>query len=772
MRVFELAKEMGMSSKDLTAVLAKLHVKVASHMASLDDPVVEKVRASLKGASAKTPTAPAKGGSASGGKEKPRVVAKGKVSAKGVPPVKAAISPVKMPAAKPPVPAAPIKQVAAPAAPSISAKGTAVKPVSPPIQKPVSPSPVAPQPPVQKPAPVVQKVPPPVVPSQPALPVVSKPAVPAPKAEPPPPPALKPITVKMPITVKELAEKLFVSPSELIKKLLGMRIMMTINQLLSEETAAVLLKSYGYDYQRTPTIEEQLEAEHIAEDPAKMKPRPPVVTFMGHVDHGKTSLLDAIRKTKVVDTEAGGITQHIGAYRVNIAKGTITFLDTPGHEAFTAMRARGANVTDIVIVVIAADDGVMPQTIEAIDHAKAADATIVIALNKIDKPSANADRVKKQLAELDLTPEDWGGKTIVVPVSAKTGQGIDQLLEMILLEAEVLELKADPTKPARGIVLEAKLSKGGGPVADILIQSGTLFVGDILISGCYSGKVRAMLDEYGHRLKEAGPSTPVELLGLSGVPQAGDSLFVAPDDRQAREIISLREQEMKSPMPTVKRALSLEDFHKQLEAGRVKSLNLILKADVQGSLEAIQDQLAKISSDEVSIKFLHVGVGDVTEPDVLLAEASDAVVIAFHVGATAEAEALAKHEGVDIRLYRIIYEAVNDIRAALEGLLEPKTVETIVGKAKILQVFKVSNAGTIAGCQILKGKATRNAHARVSRGGKQIHEGKITSLKRFKDDVREVAEGFQCGIGVSGFSAFEADDIIEVVEVAQVASKL
>jgi translation initiation factor IF-2 len=551
-----------------------------------------------------------------------------------------------------------------------------------------------------------------------------------------------------------------------------MRIMMTINQLLSEETAAMLLKSYGYEYQRPQTTEERLEAVQEKEDPAKMKPRPPVVTLMGHVDHGKTSLLDAIRQTKVVDTEAGGITQHIGAYRVMLPKGAIAFLDTPGHEAFTAMRARGANATDIVIVVIAADDGVMPQTVEAIDHAKAAEATIVVAMNKIDKPSANPEKIKKQLAEMDLTPEDWGGKTIVVPVSAKTGAGIEQLLEMLLLEAELMELKADPTKPARGLVLEAKLSKGGGPVADILVQSGTLKVGDMIVAGPYYGRVRAMLDERGHRLKEAGPSTPVELLGLNGVPQAGEPMFVAPDEKQAREIVSKKELELKTPKPTAKRAVTLEDFHKQLELGRVKSLNLILKGDVQGSLEAIQDQLGKISSDEVAIKFLHVGVGDVTEPDVLLAEASDAVVIAFHVGMTDEAEKLAKSEGVDIRIYRIIYEAVNDIRAALEGLLEPKTVETIVGRAKVLQAFKVSSAGTIAGCKIIKGKATRNAHARVMRGGKQIHEGKISSLKRFKEDAREVLEGFECGIGVSGFSAFEPEDLIEVVEVAQVAAKL
>jgi translation initiation factor IF-2 len=432
-------------------------------------------------------------------------------------------------------------------------------------------------------------------------------------------------------------------------------------------------------------------------------------------------------------------------------------------------------VTDIVVLVVAADDGVMPQTVEAIDHAQAAEATIVVALNKIDKSSAEPDRVKKQLMELGLTPEEWGGKTIVASVSAKTGLGIDHLLEMILLEAELLELKADPTKPARGIVLEAKLSKGGGPVAHLLVQGGTLRVGDVFVCGLAWGRVRAMLDERGHRLKEAGPSTPLELLGLNGMPKAGEPFLVVPDERQAREVVARRQEEQQGSRPlATRRVVTLEEFHRQLEAGRVKGLNLILKADVHGSAEALRDSLLKLSAEEVSLKFLHVGVGDVTEPDVLLAEASDAVVIGFHVGLTPEAEVLAKAERVDVRLYRIIYEAVGDIRAALEGLLEPRLVETVLGQAKVLQVFKVSKVGAIAGCQVLKGRIVRGAVGRVFRGEERqpIFQGKINSLKRFKEDVREMTEGLQCGLGLSGWGDFQPEDIIEAVDVQQVAAKL
>ncbi|MDO8729944.1 MAG: translation initiation factor IF-2 [Candidatus Omnitrophota bacterium] len=582
----------------------------------------------------------------------------------------------------------------------------------------------------------------------------------------------KPLALKVPLTVKELAEKIYVSPGELIKHLLGMRVLATINQLLTEEPVEKLLKIYGYQYERMQTLEEKIEAGHEEEDSSKLKPRPPVVTFMGHVDHGKTSLLDAIRQTRVVEGEAGGITQHIGAYRVMLPKGTIAFLDTPGHEAFTAMRARGANVTDIVVLVVAADDGIMPQTEEALDHAKAAEATIVVALNKMDKPSANPERVKKQLMEHGLMSEEWGGKTIVVPVSAKTGAGIDQLLEAILLEAEVLELKADSTRTARGVVLEGKLTKGGGPVAHVMVQNGTLRVGDAVVSGTVWGKVRAMLDARGHRLEEAGPSTPVELLGLGGVPKAGDTFLTAPDERQAREIATARQEKFRESKEPVRRAVTLEEFHQQMEAGKLKSLNLILKADVQGSAEALRGSLEKLPTDRASLKFLHVAVGAVNESDILLAEASSAVVIGFNVQMTPEAEVLAKEERVDVRLYRIIYEAVNDITAALEGLLEPKLIEQSLGRAKVLQVFRVTKVGAVAGCQVIKGKILRNAHARVWRGQEKLHQGKVDTLKRFKDDVKEVTEGIQCGLSVSGFNDYQPDDVIEAFEVQQIAQKL
>ena len=634
-------------------------------------------------------------------------------------------APVAPPPQKPaaPVVPPPVMRVVAPPPPQSrpystpsSAPAPVAKPAAPPVKTPppaapvksvppVAPPPLAPVPahPVSAPAPAAPAAAPIPSPVSKPAPAPVSPAAPAPVATAAAP--AKPLALKVPLTVKELAEKIYVSPGELIKHLLGMKVLATINQLLTEEPVERLLKIYGYQYERMQTLEEKIEAEHEEEDPAKLKPRPPVVTFMGHVDHGKTSLLDAIRQTRVVEGEAGGITQHIGAYRVMSPKGTIAFLDTPGHEAFTAMRARGAHVTDIVVLVVAADDGIMPQTEEAIDHAKAAEATIVVALNKMDKAGANPDKVKKQLMEHGLMSEEWGGKTIVVPVSAKTGDGIDALLDSILLEAEVLELRADPTRTARGVVLEGKITKGGGPVAHVLVQNGTLRVGDAIVTGTVYGKVRAMLDARGHRLEEAGPSTPVELLGLGGVPKAGDTFMTAPDEKQAREIAMTRQELFKESKETVRRAVTLEEFHKQMEAGKLKSLNLILKADVQGSAEALRGSLEKLPAERASLKFLHVAVGAVNESDILLAEASSAVVIGFNVQMTPEAEVLAKEEGVDVRLYKIIYEAVNDITAALEGLLEPKLVEQSLGQAKVLQVFRVTKVGAVAGCQVIKGRS-------------------------------------------------------------------
>lgn len=583
---------------------------------------------------------------------------------------------------------------------------------------------------------------------------------------------LKVLKVDLPITVKELALKLQTRPSDLIKKLLVKNILVTINQSLDEENARVIAQDFGYAIEQLPTQEETLLAEHEKEDPAKLKPRAPIVTFMGHVDHGKTSLLDMIRKTKVVDKEAGGITQHIGAYEVTLPKGRVTFLDTPGHAAFTAMRARGANITDIVVLVVAADDGIMPQTIEAIDHARAANVPILVAINKIDKQNINLDKVKKQLAERELMPEGWGGKTITVSVSAKTGQGIDELLEMLLLEAEMLELKANPDRPASGVVVEAELSKGKGPIATVLVSSGTLKIGDMIIVGLNYGKIKAMLDDKGRRISEAGPARPVEILGLSGVPLAGERFYVVTDEKKAKDIVSVKRMEAeKKKLDTRAQKITLEDLYDKIKEGDVKELRIILKADVQGSLEAIKDSLEKLSTKEVKLFVIHGQVGNINESDVMLASASNAVILGFHVAITPEARALSKQEGVDIRLYNIIYEAVSDVKAAMEGLLEPVIEETFLGRAEVRQVFKVSRVGVVAGCYVSKGTIPRNATAKLIRNQEVIFKGKISSLKHIKDDIKEAREGFECGISLS-FNDIKKGDLIEAIEIRKVARRL
>jgi translation initiation factor IF-2 len=493
---------------------------------------------------------------------------------------------------------------------------------------------------------------------------------------------------------------------------------------------------------------------------------------MGHVDHGKTSLLDAIRKTKVVESEHGGITQHIGAYRVVLPSGEITFLDTPGHEAFTAMRARGAGITDIVVLVVAADDGVMPQTQEAIDHARAAEVPIIVALNKIDKPQANIDMVKKQLSELNLTAEDWGGKTITVCVSAKTGKGIDDLLEMILLEAQMLELKASPSKPAKGVVIEAKLSKGRGPVATLLVQNGTLRLNDNIIVGPHYGKMRAMFNDHGQSVTEAPPSFPVEVLGISGVPLAGEPFYVIKDEKLAKELALRRqESERQRQIKTIKR-ISLEDLYSQIKEGKIKELKLIIKADVQGSLGAIKDTLSKLNVSEIKLDIIHEGVGNINGSDTILAVASNALILGFNVTADEQAKEFSEKEGVDIRTYNIIYELANDIKAALEGMLEPKLKKVFLGRAEVRKVFKLSRSGTVAGCFVSKGKFTRTCDVSLMRNGEVIFEGKLSSLKRFKDDVREVAEGFECGMALSGFENLQEGDMIEAFEIEKIARKL
>jgi translation initiation factor IF-2 len=584
---------------------------------------------------------------------------------------------------------------------------------------------------------------------------------------------LKELEMGLPITVKNLAVKLQEKPSIIIKTLMDMKIMVGINQSLEEAVVTKLCEKYSFKIKKAPDKEELIMRPYQEPDaPAKLQPRFPIVTFMGHVDHGKTSLLDAIRKTKVAESEHGGITQHIGAYRVSLPHGEITFLDTPGHEAFTAMRARGASITDIVVLVVACDDGVMPQTEEAIDHARAAGVPMIVALNKIDKPQADIERVKKQLSQLNLTVEDWGGKTITVPVSAKTGQGINDLLEMILLEAQMLELKADPNRPARGVVIEAKMAKGRGPVATLLVQNGTLHLNENIIVGNLYGKIRAMFDDRGHSVTAAKPSIPVEALGIQGIPAAGEQFFVIQDDKQAKELSQIRiEKEKQQQIKTVKR-ISLEDLHAGIQEGKIKELKLIIKADVQGSLEAIKDTLNKLQVSEIKLEIIHTGVGSINTSDVILAVASNALILGFNIQADERAKELIAKEGIDVRTYNIIYELANDIRQAVEGMLEPKLKKVFLGRAEARKVFKLSKAGTVAGCLVTKGKIGRMSLINLVRNGQVVFEGKLASLKRFKDDVRDVAEGFECGMSFAGFDDICEGDIIEAYEIEKIARKL
>ncbi|HZK23849.1 MAG TPA: translation initiation factor IF-2 [Oscillospiraceae bacterium] len=571
------------------------------------------------------------------------------------------------------------------------------------------------------------------------------------------------------ITVGELADKLAVSASEIISKLIGFGVMAAINQAIDTEVAKLLAEEYGFAVEiKVDKFEAELvEAveEHNEED---LQPRSPVVTVLGHVDHGKTSVLDVIRKANVTAQEAGGITQHIGAYQANYQGKKIVFLDTPGHAAFTSMRARGAQITDIAVIVVAADDGVMPQTVEAINHVKAAGVPIIIAINKIDKEAANAGRVKQQLTEFGLVAEEWGGDTIMVEVSALKKVGFDELMEMILLVAEMAEFKANPSKLALGAVVEAKLDKGRGPVATVLIQDGTLRIGDSIICGTIYGKVRAMVDDKGKRIKKAGPSTPVEILGLTDVPQAGDDLQAVTDDKMARQIAEKRADKKREVELNKSAKISLDDLFNQIQQGEVKDLNIIIKADVQGSLEALRDSLLKLSTDEVRVQVIHGGVGAVAESDVMLASASNALIIGFNVRPEPNARKMAEKENVEIRLYRVIYEAIAEVQAALKGMLAPQFKEVILGQAEVRQLFKVSRLGTIAGAYVLEGKITRSADIRVIRDGVVIHEGKMETLKRFKDDVREVLAGYECGVLMEKFHDYKEGDIIEAYTIQEI----
>ncbi|MGM0437451.1 MAG: translation initiation factor IF-2 [Bacillota bacterium] len=576
--------------------------------------------------------------------------------------------------------------------------------------------------------------------------------------------------VVTPLTVKEFAEEIDYPANKLIKKLIGLGVMANVNHSLDKESLELLTNELNIDIE---IISEEEKEEEDTDEPKRVGPeiedkpedlqlRPPIVTVMGHVDHGKTTLLDMIRKTRVTESEAGGITQHIGAYQVNIDNKNITFIDTPGHEAFTAMRARGAKVTDIAILVVAADDGIMPQTVEAINHAQAADVPIIVAINKIDKANAQPDRVKQELTEHQLVPEEWGGDTICVELSALQGENIDELLEMILLLAEMEEIKANPERPGEGVVVEAELDKGRGPVATVLIKNGSMEVGDSLLAGVTSGRIRAMLDEKGKRIEKAGPSTPVEILGFSDVPSAGDFVQVLKNTKKARNIAEDRREEQHQREIHQESKVSLEDLYDQIQEGEVKELNVIIKADVQGSIEALKESLLKLSTDEVTVNVIHTGVGAVNETDVNLASASNAIIIGFNVRPGTAVENLAEKESVEIRTYRVIYKAIEEIKDAMAGLLDPELKEVTAGRAEVRDTFKVPDIGIIAGVYVKNGTINRNYKIRLVRDGVVIHEGDISSLKRFKDDVREVKEGYECGVGIEGYNDIKVGDILEV----------
>jgi translation initiation factor IF-2 len=711
-RVHEVAKELGLTSKEVLAHLEKIGQPVKSHSSTIDEALAERVRNELvNGASPEAPVEPAA----------PKGAAKAPPKKKTTQPKTASSEPA--PAAEPP----------------------------------------AAEPPAAK-----------AEPSTPSEQPVAEPAAAAPEPEAPADePAAKAIRVHRGVTVKDFAEKIDVNPAEIVKILLGLGEMVTVTQSMSDEAVLLVAEQLAVDVQVVDPGQEEAEEEDFAadaEEAGELIPRPPVVTVMGHVDHGKTSILDAIRHADVVSGEAGGITQHIGAYQVRHDGRAVTFIDTPGHEAFTAMRARGAQVTDIVILVVAADDGVKPQTVEAIDHAKAAEVPIVVAVNKIDRPESDPSRVRQQLSDYGLLPEEWGGETVFVDVSAKQRTNLDGLIEMILLTADVqLDLKANPKVMARGVVIEAHLDKGRGPVASVLVMRGTLLQGDSLLAGTAWGRVRAMLDERGNQLEEAGPGQPVQVLGWQSVPEAGDEFRSLEDEREARRIAQEREHHQREAELVEQRTRSLQTLLAATREGEVPELNLLLKADVQGSVEALEGQLEKLDQELVRLSVLRKGVGAITENDVTLAQASNAIVIGFNVVPTAQARALAEDEGVDVRTYRVIYQAVQDIENAASGLLGPEMREVPIGQAEVRAIFRVPRAGIVAGCYVTEGTIRRNARVRLVRDGVVVYETGLSSLKRFKDDVREVAQGYECGMSLEGYQDIKEGDVIQAFEVQEVA---
>ena len=841
-KVIELAKELGVTSKDLMLAAEEMGHKGVRAMTPLDAKLANELRTKLgKGRElpeepvklkrVAKPKAPTEDGAVVDGAE---VVAKKPSRAKkskpadaadevpaevkpaativkprpaeitGEPPVivakppEIAPEPSRVAPPAPPLPAEPVRPAAAAAGPAAPPKPEPKIVPFRPLERPTSPP--TPSRPSRQPAgpfapPRVTQGPPrPAAPPAPPRPAVPRPVAPAagmppaparpaaetpaarvttPAVEAPPVPAAEVrrelIRVPESVTVSELAEKMRRKSGEVIKGLLELGVMRMVNDLLDPTEAKLVADKFGFDVEIRSVEGDVLEEEDA--DTGTQVLRPPVVTVMGHVDHGKTSLLDAIRKSKVAEKEFGGITQHIGAYQVMTSHGKVTFLDTPGHEAFTAMRARGAQATDIVILVVAADDGVMPQTQEAINHARAANVPIIVAVNKIDKPEADPDRVKRELANLDLVPEDWGGQTIFVPTSAKKGTGIEQLLEMTALQSEILELKANPNRAAKGVIIESRLDRGRGPVATALIQNGTLKEGDAIVVGAHSGRIRALIDPTGKKVASAGPSDPVEVLGLSGVPSAGDVIVAVSDERKARQIATMRADRAKGAGKASTR-ITLEGLQKQIQTGEVKELRLILKADVQGSVEALAQSLEQLSTEEVKLKVIHSSVGAINESDVMLASASGAIVLGFNVKAEPKASQQAQANGVDLRAYNVIYEAINDLKAALAGMLAPEIRETIIGRADVRQIFVISKLGPIAGSYVAEGKIVRGAKARVKRGDSVFGTGTITSLKRFKDDVREVLNGQDCGIGVDAVPGILPGDVIEVFSTEEVARTL
>lgn len=689
-RIYTLAKELGVSSRVVMDCLEKLGVEIKSHSSSVDEETVTKLKTELGAAGKKTA-------------------------------VKAA---PKAPAKKP-APKAPAKK---PARKSPSAKKTTKAQAPPP-----------------------------------------SPATRAKKEEAPPPP-LEKLTVTLPVNAKALAETLGVGPEEILATLIKSGVMASINQNLDAETVEILGHEYGRELE--VVAEPPVPEVAVEEDEGERLPRAPVVTLMGHIDHGKTSLLDSVRQTRVVEREAGGITQHIGAYEVELEKGTITFLDTPGHETFTAMRARGANVTDIAILVVAADDGIMPQTREAIDHARAANVPIIVAINKIDKNGVSPDRVKQQLMEVELTPEDYGGETICCNVSAITKEGIEHLLEMIALQAEVLELKATREGFARAVVIEANMDKARGAVATVLVKKGTLCKGAPVVCGLYAGKIKALFNYRGEKVSEAGPAKPVEVLGLNGVPEPGDEIVVVKSEKVAKKIAEQRKFALEEPDAVVEGKMTLEDLYGKIAAGKAKELKLIIKGDTQGSIEALRDSLKNIPGDKVSVNIIRYAVGDINENDVMLASASDAVILGFHARMDLKAKELSRRERVEIKLYNVIYEAIEDVRKAMEGLLDPLIQETVLGRAEVKQTFKAPKGERVAGCLVTDGKVVENTKVRVIRGDKIVLETALTSLRRFKDQVSEVSAGTECGMRFGGSKDIKEGDIIEVFTTEKVPQKL